>query len=208
MLPGPPDSKPPRRGTRAPSLADTLDEADERAQAAAAVIERDVREATAVTAAALVAAELAFPRAKTPADAELAAAIAKIRADQPEWNLAENVARALEALAARVDESERQAAATVAAAAKKRERWVPLWRAVKAGAAATALTLAGFTVNALVNHGDSRRAAAQQAQVIDKHTAAIERLTEVVTADHPIVQIVAARLGMAAPAFPSPPINP
>ena len=165
MLPGPPDSKPPRRGTRAPSLADTLDEADERAQAAAAVIERDVREATAVTAAALVAAELAFPRAKTPADAELAAAIAKIRADQPEWNLAENVARALEALAARVDESERQAAATVAAAAKKRERWVPLWRAVKAGAAATALTLAGFTVNALVNHGDSRRAAAQQAQV-------------------------------------------
>lgn len=208
MPPGSPDSKPPRRGTRAPSLADTLDEADERAQAAAAVIERDVREATAVTAAAQVAAAMAFPRTRTPADTELAAAIAKIRADQPEWNLAENVARALEALAARVDESERQAAATVAAAAKKRERWVPLWRAVKAGAAATALTLAGFTVNALVNHGDSRRAAAQQAQVIDKHTAAIERLTEVVTADHPIVQIVAARLGMAAPAFPSPPINP
>ena len=206
MPPGPPDSKPPRRGTRAPSLADTLDEADERAQAAAAVIERDVREATAVTAAAQVAAAMSFPRMRTPADTELAAAIAKIRADQPEWNLAENVARALEALAARVDESERQAAATVAAAAKKRERWVPLWRAVKAGAAATALTLAGFTVNALVNHGDSRRAAAQQAQVIDKHTAAIERLTEVVTADHPIVQIVAARLGMAAPAFPSPPV--
>lgn len=213
--PGPPDSRPPRRGKRPPSISDTIDEADERAQAAAAVIERDVREAAAATAAAIVAAEMAFPRQKTPADAELAKAIAQIRADAPEWQLAENMARALEALAARIDDGERRAAADVvererqaAAAAKeaheKRERWAPLWRALKAGATAIALTIGGFAVNALINHGDSRRAAAQQAAVIDKHTAAIERLTEVVTADHPIVQIVAARLGMAAPAYPSP----
>lgn len=192
------------RVRRPPSLSDTLDEADERAQAAASVIARDVREAAAVTAAAQVAAELSFPRARTPADAELAAAIAKIRADQPEWALAENVARALEALAKRIDEGKRQAAAEAAAEVKKRARWVPLWRAMKAGAAAAALTIGGFTVNALIEHGDSRRAAAQQAQVISDHAAAIKRLDAVVTADHPIVQIVAARLGMAAPALPSP----
>lgn len=206
MPPGPPDSKPPRRGTRAPSLADTLDEADERAQAAAAVIERDVREATAVTAAAQVAAAMSFPRTRTPADTELAAAIAKIRADQPEWNLAENVARALEALAARTDEGERAQAAEAADRAKRRRRWAPVWRWLKTSGAAAALAIGAYAVKALDERGDSRRAAAQQAALIVQHDAAIRSLTATVTADHPIVQIVAARLGMAAPAFPSPPV--
>lgn len=203
----PPDSNPPRRGQRAQTLADTVDEADERAQAAAAVIERDVREAAAVTAAAQVAAELAWPRARTPADAELAAAIAKIRADQPEWALAENVARALEALAKRVDEREREAAAAAAEAQRKRARWEPLWRWAKASAAAWALAIAAYAVKALDERGDSRRAAAQQAALVSQHDTAIRALTATVTADHPIVQIVAARLGMPAP-MPSVPAVP
>lgn len=74
MPPGPPDSKPPRRGTRAPSLADTLDEADERAQAAAAVIERDVREGLAAEQPVL-----STPRARTPAEVELRKTIDELR---------------------------------------------------------------------------------------------------------------------------------
>lgn len=186
----------------------------ERDRAATAAIQRELEAALAAERPSMP-----LPRTRTPADAELAAAIDKIRADQPEWALAENVARAFDALSLRIDESERRAAEEAAACkleaaaaeaeeTKKRLRWVPLWRALKAGATGIALTIGGFTVNALINHGDSRRAAVQQAAVIDEHTTAIKRLTEVVTADHPIVQIVAARLGMAAPAFPSPPINP
>lgn len=223
MPPGPPDSKPPRRGTRAPSLADTLDEADERAQAAAAVIERDVREGLAAEQPAM-----ALPRTRTPAEAKLREAIDELRRLQPEWHVAEQTARALDQLA-EVIEQERTD--RLAADAKKkhaadlesaRQSWrAPVWKAVKALAAAAALALGTVTVNALIGHGDSRRAAAQQAEVIRVQSAAIEAhaaalelertkraeadadLRAAQAADHAVLSLFASRA--AAPTFPNHP---
>lgn len=209
----PPDSSSGRVRKRRPaSLDDTLDDQDERDRAVQLAIERDVRKASAVTAAAEVAAALKFPRSRTPADEELAAAIAKVRAGMPEWALAENVAKALEALAARIDENAAADQARAAADRKRRTRWTPIWRAIKAIGAAGALAVATYTIKALIDHGDARRASAQQAAVITRTAAEVERLNAIVTADHPIVLIVAARLGMypsPAPApLPFPLVNP
>ena len=217
--PGPPDSKPPRK--RRLPIDDTIDEADERARAATAVIERDVREGASVEA------KLSLPRARTPADEALAAAVDEIRRTMPDWQLAEQVARGFEALgaqventAARADALEGQLAAMRAAAAEeqiaaevasrsaaaKASRWDTVWRWAKASGAATALAIGLAGVRALVDHGDARRAALQQTETIGQHTAAIEKLTaaiestnRTVSAHAPIVQIVAARLGMSAP---------
>ncbi|RTL16838.1 MAG: hypothetical protein EKK55_23580 [Rhodocyclaceae bacterium] len=218
---GPPDSRPPRRGKRPPSISDTIDEADERAQAAAAVIERDVRDGLAVERPTM-----ATPRTRTPAEAALRAAIDELRRLQPEWHVAEQTARALDQLA-EVIEQERTD--RLAADAKKkhaadletaRQSWrAPVWRAVKALAAAAALALGTVTVNALIGHGDSRRAAAQQAEVIRTHglqleayAAALELertkradadalLREAIAADHAVLSLFASRAGIPAP-FP------
>lgn len=219
--PGPPDSKPPRK--RRPLIDDTIDEADERARAATAVIERDVREG----ASAGAGAKLSLPRARTPADEALAAAVDEIRRTMPDWQLAEQVARGFEALGAQVDSTaaradalegqlaamrataaEERIAAEVASrtAAAKASRWDAVWRWAKASGAATALAIGLAGVRALVDHGDARRAAVHQAEVIGQHTVAIEKLAtaiestnRTVAAHAPIVQIVAARLGMSAP---------
>lgn len=212
--PGPPDSKPPRK--RRLPIDDTIDEADERARAATAVIERDVREG----ASAGAGAKLSLPRARTPADEALAAAVDEIRRSMPEWQLAEQAAVALEALGAQVEETaaradalegelaamrataaEERIAAEVASrsAAAKASRWDTVWRWLKASGAAAALAIGLAGVRALVDHGDARRAALQQTALINQHTAAIEKLTATVAAHNPIVQIVAARLGMSAP---------
>ena len=209
-----PDSRPPRKSRRGATLDDTLDELGERERAAAAVIERDVRDAAATVAACAVAtdpARLSIPRARTPADQALAAAVAEIRRSMPEWQLAEQVAVALEALSAQVDaeartraaaiaEAQDQAAARAAEDAKRRSRWDPLWRWLKASGAAAAIAVGVTAVKALVDHGDSRRGSAQQAAMVIDHGKAIDRIDRIVTADHPIVLILAARLGMPVPA--------
>ncbi len=231
MPPGPPDSKPPRRGTRAPSLADTLDEADERAQAAAAVIERD-RAAAAVIERDVregLAAEqpvLSTPRARTPAEVELRKTIDELRRLQPEWHVAEQTARSLEQLA---DVIEQERTDRLAVDDKKkhadeietaRQSWRgPVWKAAKAIAAALALTIAGAATKALIDYGDNRRAAAQQAEVIRLQgaklvelTEAIDRersaradadasLREAIAADHAVLSLFASRAGIPAP-FP------
>lgn len=222
---GPPDSRPPRRGKRPPSLSDTIDEADERAQAAAAVIERDVREGIAVERP-----EMATPRARTPAEESLRKAIDEVRRLQPEWHVAEQVARTLDELADEIaaERTERLAAEQAKARASEleaaRQSWRgPVWKAVKAAAAAVALAIGGLAVDALINHGDSRRAAAQQAEVIAGHTVVVaelraaldaERAARIASdadqraaqaADHAVLSLFAARAGLSLPLAP---INP
>lgn len=219
----PPDSKPPRRGARPASLADTVDETspDARAQAAAAVIERDVRAGLAAERP-----EMALPRTRTPADLALRQTIDELRRGAPEWHTAEQTARALDQLADGLaqEREDRLAAdrakAHAAALETARQSWrAPVWRALKAVAAAAALTIGGFAVNALINHGDSRRAAAQQAEVIRTHGVQLEAyataleaerakraeadalLREAIAADHAVLSLFASRAGIPAP-FP------
>ena len=226
MSSDPPDTARGRAAKRRPpSLADTIDEttpsADARARAAAAIIERDVREGLAVERP-----EMAAPRARTPAEAELRRAIDELRRLQPEWHVAEQTARALDQLAA-VIEQERTDRLAVDAKKKHaadlesaRQSWrAPVWRAVKALAAAAALTIGGFATQALISYGDSRRAAAQQAEVIRTHGVQLEAyaaalelerakradadalLREAIAADHAVLSLFASRAGIPAP-FP------
>lgn len=165
---------------------------------------------------------MSLPRSRTPAEIELQRAIDRVRELSPEWHVAEQTARALDLLAKEIaterdarhaaeEEAEREADREQA-----RQSWrLPLWRALKAVAAAISLGLAGVTVNALISHGDSRRAAAQQADVIREHTAAIESLAktldvesrqraevdallrESIAADHAVLQLLAPRVAPA-----------
>ena len=101
-----------------------------------------------------------------------------------------------------------------------RQSWrAPVWKAVKAIAAALALTIAGAATKALIDYGDNRRAAAQQAEVIRQQGAklvevaeALDRersaradadaaLREAIAADHAVLSMFASRAGIPAP-FP------
>lgn len=192
------------------------DDADSRARAAAAVIERDVREGLAVEAITM-----SLPRTRTPAEESMRAAIDKVRQLSPEWHVAEQTARALDEIADAIEAERAERLATEAARQRAAERdadrksWrAPVWRAIQAIGAAGALALLGVTVNALISHGDSRRAAAQQADVIAEHgkqidaaTASIETerrerfnadadLRAAQAADHAVLSLFAARLGV------------
>lgn len=213
------------RVRRSPSISDTVDEADERAQAAAAIIERDVREGIAVERP-----EMATPRARTPAEESLRRAIDEVRRLQPEWHVAEQVARALDELADEVaaeradrlavDEAKARAGELEAA----RQSWrAPLWKVIKAAAGAVALSIAIAAVKALIDYGDARRAAVQQADVISGHTTQLreqavaldlERAARIAAdadqraaqaADHAVLSLFAARAGLSLPLAP---INP
>lgn len=166
------------------------------------------------------------PRARTPAEAELRKAIDELRKHAPEWYVAEQTARTLDQLA---DAIEQERTDRLAVEAKKkhaadlesaRQSWrAPVWRAVKALAAAAALTIGGFATQALISYGDSRRAAAQQAEVIRTHGVQLEAyaaalelerakradadalLREAIAADHAVLSLFASRAGIPAP-FP------
>lgn len=208
---------------RPPSLADTIDETspEARAAAAASVIERDVRAGLAAERP-----DLAAPRARTPADAELRQAIDELRKHAPEWYVAEQTARTLDKLADAIEQERADRLAVEAAKARAdeietaRQSWrAPTWKAVKAIAAALALTIAGAATKALIDYGDNRRAAAQQAEVIRLQgaklvevTEALDRersaradadasLREAIAADHAVLSLFASRAGIPAP-FP------
>lgn len=192
-----------------------------RAAAAASVIERDVRAGLAAERPDLTA-----PRARTPAETELRRTIDELRKLSPEWHVAEQTARSLEQLA---DAIEQERTDRLAVEAKKahaaeietaRQSWRgPVWKAAKALAAALALTIASFATKALIDYGDNRRAAAQQAEVIRQQgaklvevTEALDRersaradadaaLREAIAADHAVLSLFASRAGIPAP-FP------
>ncbi len=220
----PPDTGRGRTAKRRPaSLGDTIDETspEARAAAAASVIERDVRAGLAAERP-----EMTLPRARTPAEAELRRAIDELRRLQPEWHVAEQTARALDQLAAAI-EQERTDRLAVDAKKKHaadlesaRQSWRgPVWRAVKTVAAALAITIGGFATNALVSYGDGRRAAAQQAELIRTHGAQLEAyaaalelertrrsdadaaLREAIAADHAVLSLFASRAGIPVPTF-------
>lgn len=220
----PPDSGRGRAAKRRPaSLGDTIDETspEARAAAAASVIERDVRAGLAAERP-----EMTLPRARTPAEAELRRTIDELRRTQPEWHAGESTARALEQLAEVIEQERTDRLAAEAAKAHAaeietaRQSWRgPVWKALKAVAAAAAITIGGFAVNALIAHGDSRRAAAQQAEVIRQLGVTLEAqareleaertrradadaaLREAIAADHAVLSLFASRAGIPAP-FP------
>jgi hypothetical protein len=182
----PPDSG--RGRVRRPaSLSDTIDEADERAQAAAAVIERDVREAMSVERP-----EMATPRTRTPAEAALRAAVDELRRLTPEWHVAEQVARALDAIEERFAEQERKLGAleAIRVAAAKTIRRLKAWAASSSIAAAGAVAAVIFGLGVKRGHEDAEQAAAKErARLVKKH----ER---VLTVERPLIDLtIDNRLG-------------
>lgn len=145
----------------------------DRDRAAAAVIQRDLDAALAAESPAIEA-----PRTRTPADRELAAAIAELRRGDGQWHAAEQIARAADALAAKGLEIEERVAALEAIknriAATLRRIWGWIVGAIVTSAASAGAVVYGAGVKA-GHERDTKAAAVEQARAVRLHHAWLTR---------------------------------